>query len=70
MTVGGSILEKDILRQLELTRQLMIASGLENGLLNKKTIQLSEKVDQLINEFDAKRFEQLMGKQSTQKMMQ
>lgn len=63
-------MEKDILRQLELTRQLMIASGLENGLLNKKTIQLSEKVDQLINEFDAKRFEQLMGKQSTQKMMQ
>ncbi|MER2105379.1 MAG: aspartyl-phosphate phosphatase Spo0E family protein [Solibacillus sp.] len=63
-------MEKDILRQLEIKRQLMIASGIKNGFSNKKTIQLSEQVDRLINAFDAKRFEELTKGDSRLKIMQ
>ncbi|MER1984570.1 MAG: aspartyl-phosphate phosphatase Spo0E family protein [Solibacillus sp.] len=63
-------MEKEILRQLEIKRQLMIASGIKNGFSNKKTIQLSEQVDRLINAFDAKRFEELTKGDSRLKIMQ
>ena len=63
-------MDKDILRQLEKKRQLMIASGIEHGLLNKKTIQLSKQVDYLINAFDATRFENLTENKSVTKIIQ
>lgn len=62
-------MDKDILRQLETKRQLMIASGIENGFLNNKTIQLSKQVDRLINAFDAERFNELTKNKSTSKIM-
>lgn len=43
--MDNSIFEKKI----EQTRKLMIKSGIENGLLDVKTIQLSKKLDQLLN---------------------
>lgn len=63
-------MDKDILRQLEKKRQLMIASGIEHGLLNQKTIQLSKQVDHLINAFDATRFENITENKSTTKIIQ
>lgn len=68
--VGARFMDKDILRQLELKRQLMIASGIEHGFLNKKTIHLSKQVDRLINAFDAERFEELTKGKSTSKIIQ
>ena len=66
----GLIVEKDILRQLEVTRKMMIDSGLQNGLLNKKTLRLSEQVDRLINAFDANKEKELNTKQFTTKIIQ
>lgn len=42
-------MEEGILKQLELTRELMIRSGIENGLQNAKTIRLSQQLDKLLN---------------------
>lgn len=42
---------ESILEELELTREKMIKSALENGFGNVHTIQLSEKVDQLLNAY-------------------
>lgn len=50
--VGGCLLVK-ILIELEQTRALMIQSGMKYGFQNAKTIQLSEKLDLLMNEFDS-----------------
>ena len=49
------MLEDALLIELEQKRQLMINSGIENGLHSTKTIQLSKQVDRLINEFEEKR---------------
>ena len=45
-------MEKGILKQVELTRTLMIQSGLKHGFQNVKTIQLSRRLDELLNEYD------------------
>ncbi|MDI7742824.1 aspartyl-phosphate phosphatase Spo0E family protein [Lysinibacillus fusiformis] len=53
---------KDLLKELEKKRQLMIQSGIEYGLQNPKTIRISKELDLLMNEFDvvyASRNEQL-----------
>ena len=41
-----------ILDKMEKTRELMIKSGIENGLQNVKTIRLSRKLDELLNLYD------------------
>ncbi|MEK4424235.1 aspartyl-phosphate phosphatase Spo0E family protein [Solibacillus sp. FSL K6-1523] len=41
-----------ILIALEAKRQLMIKSGMENGLQSLETINLSKQVDRLINAFE------------------
>lgn len=38
-----------LLKKLESTREKMIQSGLEKGFLNDETIQLSKKLDDLLN---------------------
>ncbi|RUL51850.1 MULTISPECIES: aspartyl-phosphate phosphatase Spo0E family protein [Lysinibacillus] len=43
---------RNLLKKLEETRQLMIESGMENGLQNPKTIRLSKKLDRLMNQID------------------
>ena len=43
-----------LLIELEIKRQLMIKSGIENGLRSKKTLQLSRQVDILMNAFEQK----------------
>lgn len=63
-------MDKDILKKLEITRQLMIDSGIKHGFLNQKTIQLSKQVDHLINVFDASRLEHLTKSKSTSKFIQ
>jgi len=45
-------MDKGILKQLEQTRELMIESGLKYGFQNTKTIQLSKRLDELLNEYD------------------
>ena len=37
--------------KLEITREKMIKSALEKGVLNIETIKLSEELDQLLNDF-------------------
>lgn len=39
------------LKRLEDTREKMIRSALEKGVLNYDTIKLSEELDQLLNDF-------------------
>ncbi len=48
---GGTKVEEGILKQLERTRELMIRSGIENGLRNAKTIRLSRQLDRLMNKY-------------------
>ena len=50
--LGGKILDSVLLIELELKRQLMIKSGIENGLQSYKTLQLSKQVDRLMNAFE------------------
>ena len=45
-------LNDGLLQQIELTRQLMIQSGIENGLHSHKTLSLSKQVDYLMNKFN------------------
>ncbi|MFC7685601.1 aspartyl-phosphate phosphatase Spo0E family protein [Ureibacillus sp. GCM10028918] len=45
---------KDLLKELEKKRQLMIQSGIEYGLQNPETIRISKELDHLINEFEVK----------------
>ena len=45
-------MDKGILKQLEQTRELMIECGLKYGFQNTKTIQLSKRLDELLNEYD------------------
>lgn len=39
------------INKLELTREKMIRSALEKGILSNETIKLSEELDQLLNDF-------------------
>lgn len=43
---------KDLLKELEKKRQLMIQTGIEYGLQNPKTIRISKELDLLMNEYD------------------
>ena len=45
-------LDEGLLQQIELKRQLMIQSGIENGLHSQKTLRLSKQVDHLMNKFN------------------
>lgn len=45
---------ESILKRLELTREKMIQSAQENGVLHTETIRLSEELDYLLNEFQYK----------------
>ena len=47
---------ESILEELEQTREKMIKSALEKGFGNVNTIQLSEKVDQLLNAYHRKSY--------------
>ncbi len=40
------------LKKMELKRNLMIKSGIENGLQNPKTIRLSRELDRLMNQYE------------------
>lgn len=40
-----------LLEQMEQTREMMIRSGVENGLQNANTIRLSRQLDQLMNTY-------------------
>ena len=40
-----------LLKQMEQTREMMIRSGVENGLRNANTIRLSRQLDQLMNTY-------------------
>ncbi len=40
---------ESLLKQVEITREAMIQSAIKNGFGNSKTIQLSKKLDQLLN---------------------
>lgn len=42
-------MDNSIFEKIERTRELMIKSGIENGLLDAKTIRLSNKLDKLLN---------------------
>lgn len=48
-------MDDGILKQLERTRELMIRSGIENGLRNAKTIRLSKQLDRLMNKYEAQK---------------
>lgn len=50
-----------ILYKMEKTRELMIKSGIENGLQNVKTIRLSRKLDELLNLYDKEKQDQEDG---------
>lgn len=43
---------KELLRKLELTREKMIQAALEKGVSHKETIELSEELDRLLNEYE------------------
>ncbi|MCP1143854.1 aspartyl-phosphate phosphatase Spo0E family protein [Lysinibacillus endophyticus] len=45
-------MDKNLLKKLEQKRQMMIESGMVNGLQNPKTIRLSKQLDQLMNQFE------------------
>lgn len=45
-------LDDGLLQQIESTRELMIQSGIENGLHSRKTLRLSKQVDYLMNKFN------------------
>ncbi len=46
-----------LLSEIENTRNLMIDTGIKEGLGSKKTIEISRKLDALLNEFDTKRLD-------------
>ncbi|KGR73719.1 aspartyl-phosphate phosphatase Spo0E family protein [Ureibacillus sinduriensis] len=55
-------MERDLLKELEKKRQLMIQTGIQYGLQNHRTIRISKELDRLMNELDieiANRDEQL-----------
>lgn len=45
-----------LLIQMEQTREMMIRSGVENGLCNANTIRLSRQLDQLMNTYYEEQF--------------
>lgn len=47
----GCIMANLLLEQMEQTREMMIRSGVENGLQNANTIRLSRQLDQLMNTY-------------------
>ena len=44
-------MRKDLLKELEIKRKLMIQAGIECGLQNPRTIKLSKELDRLMNEY-------------------
>lgn len=50
--LGRPIQDSALLLEIELKRNQMIQSGLENGLQSDITLQLSKQVDCLMNAFD------------------
>lgn len=50
--LGGPVPDAKLLAEIELKRQQMIQSGLENGLQSVKTLELSKQVDHLMNVFE------------------
>lgn len=50
--LGGTVPDAKLLAEIELKRQQMIQSGLENGLQSVKTLELSKQVDHLMNVFE------------------
>lgn len=48
---GGITVENAQLKQLETVRKLMIQTGIEYGLANEKTVQLSHEFDRLMNDY-------------------
>ncbi|MEK4484925.1 aspartyl-phosphate phosphatase Spo0E family protein [Psychrobacillus sp. FSL H8-0484] len=44
---------ESFLNKLEYTREKMIQSAIEKGVTNRETIQLSEELDHLLNEFQS-----------------
>ena len=53
------ILDEALLSEIESTRQLMIQSGIENGLQSNKTLLLSKRVDRLMNAFEQHQYVKL-----------
>lgn len=47
---------ESILEQVELTREKMIKSALENGFGDVNTIRLSKKLDRLLNSYQLKHY--------------
>lgn len=45
-------MERDLLKELEKKRQLMIQTGIQYGLQNYRTIRISKELDRLMNELD------------------
>ena len=45
-------MDKNLLKKLEQKRQMMIESGIVNGLQNPKTIRLSKQLDRLMNQYE------------------
>lgn len=43
---------EELLRELELTREKMIQAALIKGVSHKETIELSEELDRLLNEYE------------------
>ena len=63
-------MDKGILKQLEQTRELMIQSGLKHGFQNAKTIQLSKRLDELLNEYDMLTIDEKEGEIELKKFFQ
>ncbi len=42
--------------RIELIRMKMIQSGIQRGLDDKKTVRLSEQLDQILNKYEAKAY--------------
>lgn len=58
-------MDKNLLKKLEQKRQMMIESGMVNGLQNPKTIRLSKQLDQLMNQFEGQTNKKKMNNQIT-----
>lgn len=70
MKIRGESMDKGILKQLEQTRELMIESGLKYGFQNTKTIQLSKRLDELLNEYDMLTIDEKEGQIELRKFFQ
>lgn len=62
--------ENNLLKRLEQTREMMIQSGMKNGLQNPKTIRLSKRLDELMNQYDEEACHSQYGSNSSIKYLQ